>query len=429
MGWASPTLPRLEDGKAEPHITSDESSWIVSCIPIGAVLILVPTGYVTDIIGRKATLLGTAVPFLISWLLIIFAKSVWFLYAAMTFAGMGMGCCFAVGPMYMAEIAQDHIRGAIATIFQVMMNFGVLFSYSVGPYVSTTTLAIICAVFPVIFVLTFIWMPESPYFYLLRNRKEDAEKSLMMLRSASNPESVQEELNAMEDFVQESSKEKRNVIKLFTDRVNRRGLVVVVGLAVFQPLSGNNALLSYSTIIFEESNKDLSPEVSVIITGAVQVVLGIVCSTLIDTAGRRPMLLVSTVGCTLALTIEGLFFYLKNVQGVDMSGYDWVSMLAIILFLITYTVGLGPLPLAMIGELFPASSKGMAASFTTIILSTVGIIVPKLYQAVMDNFGLHVAFWMFAVCCAVGAVFVFFLVPETKGKSLMEINREMKYDP
>ncbi|XP_066999970.2 facilitated trehalose transporter Tret1 isoform X2 [Anabrus simplex] len=381
MGWPSPTIARLQSEETEFYITSDEGSWIVSCMPIASILTPIPAGYLVNKVGRKTALLSASLPFLLSWLLVALAQSVWMLYAARLFAGLGLGITFTVGPMYLGEIAEDRIRGALGTVYQLMMNLGVLFEYCVGPYVSSMWLSITSALFPVLFLLTFIWMPESPYYYILKGRRTDAERSLMRLRCVNDPEFIKEELDYIEKFVEQSRTEQGSFKDLLCDSANRKALIIVVGLILFQNLSGINAILAYSTTIFEESNTDLRPQVSVMITGAVQVVLSMVSSTIVDTAGRRPMLLVSGIGTVIALVVEGVFFYLKTESQVDLSHLDWLPVSAIVFYLIAYTLGLGPLPLAMLGELFPTSVKGLAASITCMILGLVTIAVVKFYQA------------------------------------------------
>ncbi|XP_067002680.2 facilitated trehalose transporter Tret1 [Anabrus simplex] len=425
VGWSSPVLARLTRGESEPHLTSDEASWVVSLFTIGQALTPFLGGYLSNVIGRKFTIISSAVPLLVSWILVITAKSAGVMYAGRIIGGFGTGIVFTVTPMYVGEIAEDRVRGATGTLFQVMLSAGVMFEACIGPYVSVTLLGILSAIIPVLFTAIFIWMPETPYYYLLKNRRNDAEKSLMWLRCTSDPEIVDVELKKMEKFVEEDQVNKGGFKELIRDTASRNALIISVSLILFQDFSGIIALISYSTDIFEASDTSLDASVSVIITGSVQLVLSVVSSSVVDIAGRRPMMILSSIGCAITLAAEGLFFYLKTLPDVDITYFEWLPITAIIIYLIMYIIGVGPIPVAVQGELFPTSVKGISSAITNTVHGCGSSLVGKLYQVVSDEWGVYVSFWIFAGSCVGAAVFSIFVMPETKGKSLMEINEEL----
>ncbi|XP_068083535.1 facilitated trehalose transporter Tret1-2 homolog [Anabrus simplex] len=428
-GWPTPALPRFLDGTEEPHITSDESSWVISLKHILTIAGSLPAGYLADTIGRKKTLLLASVPFLLSWVLVSIAKSVELLYIGRGFAGLGLGLSNTVGAMYMVEIAEDRVRGALGTLFMLMVNLGVMFEQGIGPHISLTLLGLLSAIFPILFAVTFVWMPESPYYYLIRNRKKEAEKSLLRLRCTDNLENIKEEFHGMEVFVEENLKSNSSFKDLIFHRGNRKALFITVGLTIFQSLSGAIPITAYTKIIFQESEMSLDPDVGIMIVAIVQIFISVVCPSTVDILGRRPILLLSTALCAVSLTLKGLFFYFK-AGGSDMSAFDWVPVTTMAVYISTYTMGIGTIPNVIMGEIFPTNVKGIAVAFNT-MLDGMGVTVitivyqVRLHYESVDAFGLYVVFWGLAVLAALSTVFVASVVPETKGKTLRQIHHEL----
>ncbi|XP_067002679.2 facilitated trehalose transporter Tret1 isoform X2 [Anabrus simplex] len=416
-------------------LTNDEISWIVSLMHVGHVLLAIPAGYMVDWVGRKWTLLFSATPFLMSWLLTALAEDSaleqdgdeqWYvrvdlLYFARLTAGLAVGVSSTIASIYLGEIAEDSVRGAIGTLFQVMINLGIMFEYSTAPYVSYGTLTMLSALIPLIFLMTFMFVPESPYYLLMHGRRKEAQKVLLTLRGLEDPDSVQMELNMMEVTVGCCRMNKGAFLDLFTSRCNLRALMICVGLFSITVCSGHVVILSYSTEMFKESRSSLDPSISVIILGGVQTLLSIIPSVLVDTAGRKPLLVVSSVGCAAALVVEGTYFYLLN-NGV--TGLDILPLLALIFFIMFFNLGLGSVPVAIMTEIFPTNVRGVASSFLSIYLAIMNFLITKVVLIAEVEY--YVVFWTFSAYCLGGMLFIIYFVPETKGKSLLEINLEMK---
>lgn len=170
MSWTSPALPLLQKHGSVPYVTDEEGSWIGSLLNLGAFLGALPAGLVADRIGRKFTLSVLAVPLSASWLIIGFGNSVTELFAGRFIAGIAVGAVSVTVPMYIAELAESSIRGALGTLFQLQMTLGILFSYLAGMVGDHRALSFISCALPVVFFITFTWMPESPVFLLSKNR-------------------------------------------------------------------------------------------------------------------------------------------------------------------------------------------------------------------------------------------------------------------
>lgn len=383
----------------------------------------IPSFLLVDRIGRKYTLLLTSIPLILAWILIIVANSAGVLYASRILSGISYGMAYTTMPMYLGEIASDAIRGSIGTLITVMAKLGILIAYAIGPYVSVKVLASILLVAPIIFILVFIWLPESPYYLVSKKKEEEASKSLEWLRGHKD---INPELLKIDAAVVKASENKGTLKELFT-KGNRMALIIVLGLGMCQQLCGSQAVVAYSTQLFKEVGSGLDASVAAIIMGVVQLITAGFSSYIVDSLGRRPLLLLSTTGASICNIIVAVYFFLKDKQGIETSGISWIPILAIMVFIISYTIGLATVPFAILGEVFPTNVKALASGTYTVVSSIVGFGVSKLYQVVNDHksLGTHVTFFAFGVFSFLFIFFVWYLVPETKGKSLDAILVEL----
>lgn len=213
---------------------------------------------------------------------------------------------------------------------------------------------------------------------------------------------------------------------LIATRGTRRALVIMVGLIFVQQFGGIMAILSNAQDIFDITpGSSLTSSESAIVVGAIQTLTTVGTSTLVDRLGRRPLLLASSFGCAACLAGMGAYQYIHLETGADTAAYDWLPLLCLVGFLVAYGLGIGPLPIVMMSEMFPSNVKGLALSVGATLLSLFFLIVTKLYQITVDGLGAYVTFWIFAGVSAAGTAFVFLFVPETRGKSLEDIVSEL----
>ncbi|XP_047116047.1 facilitated trehalose transporter Tret1-like [Schistocerca piceifrons] len=429
-GWLSPILPRLQEPGSWLPLTADEASWIVFCTAISSVIPIIGVPIIVDIVGRKMLLITSGLPVFASWLMVLFADSAGMLIASRLVAGLGTGSCLSLVAMYVAEIAETKIRGMLGTVFQFALSAGGLASYCMGPYMSYSAVAIVSAAVPVIFMLGFLWMPESPYFLALRSRNEEAESVLRRLRGAVSEEAIQEELDIVQKYVKEQREARQSQLELLRQLVLRRGswraLVVCVVLIVTQVFAGLSVLLAYATDIFRQSGVALDADVCAIIVAAVQTMTSVATSLLVDRAGRRPLMLLSLAGCSATMAVLGTCFYLKDVARTDLTAVQWLPLAATVAFLVFNILGVGPLPWAIVGEVFQSDVKGMAIAIVSVLQSVLFAVLSKLFQVISDATGMYTAFFLFMASAFAGLVFTFFFLPETRGRTFIEITRHFE---
>lgn len=424
MGWTSPITPKLSEDNywlqspLPRPITTEEEAWMGSLLTVGAIFGPFIGGFVGSRFGRKNGLLSCALPLIIGWILISIAKEIGYIYAGRIFWGIGVGMLFTISPMYCAEIATDDVRGALGSFLQVFITIGFLIVYAVGPFVSYGVVAYLGIALVLLFVGSFIFMPESPIYYLSKNNREAAVQALMKIRGQSHS-GVQDELEKMVADVEVTLSKTAKISDIWATKGNIKAMYVSCALVFFQQFCGINAVLFYMDSIFSAAGSDIKPHISTIIIGVVQMGASFVTPFVVDRLGRRFLLLISSCGTTIALGLLGMFFILKDEPIAEK--INFVPILSLVLFMITYCVGLGPMPWTVMGELFPIEVKAIAAPIATAFCWILSFLVTRFFKPIALAVGMHIAFWIFGVCCLAAFFFTLFLVPETKGKSFQEI--------
>ncbi|CAG9861339.1 unnamed protein product [Phyllotreta striolata] len=423
-GWPSPSLKKLlADGSAIP-ITDDQGFWLATMNMFGALLGSILTPFLINNIGRKKVILLAAVPYFAAWMTIYIAWNVTVLLAARFVAGVSDGMAFSSVPIYTGEISQAKIRGSLSSLCSITFIAGILMINIVGSYLSIKTTALICSTVPVVLFCTFAWMPESPYYYIMKNRLEDARRSL---QTFVGPKLASSELERIHQAVKEDqSKAKTNPVELFTVRRNLKAVGVMMIVRGAQQFSGVSAIVFYAQNIFGEAGGGLSAEAAAIAFFSVQIATCIACAGVADRWGRRPLLLVSTVGSCAALLVEGGYFYAKTTAGADVAGYGLVPVAALLAYIVFFSVGLQNVPIIIMSEIFNQDVKAIAMGFADIYFAFAATVTSKFFQETRDRFGMYFPFVFFALFCLTATVLTYFFVPETKGKTLEEIQEQFK---
>lgn len=395
---------------------------MISMNGVGSVFGSLLAGYMVDKIGRKYSILLTSPLYLICWILIAFANRLWMLMVARCINGFTDGFVFTAVPMYVSEIAHPRIRGILSSSIPVMTVFGLLLINVIGSFADLKMTGLISAIFPVVHFFTFYWMPESPYYLIMRNKLESAKNCLRVFQGSSN---LDERFEKLQGVVEEEVKNCGSCWDLFTVKSNRKAVIIVFGLRGIQQFCGPNAVTSYAKTIFHESGEDISSTLSSILYFSVQFVMVIVCSFLVDRVGRKPLLILSIVGSGIALLTQGLYFYFKSLGMYDMS-VSFLPLTALLMYVVLFNVGMWNIPLLLMGELFPTNVRAFALCLNEIYFGLSVVVVSEFFQITMDSFGMHVPFFAFAGACFLGLAFILSAVPETKGKSLEEIQENLK---
>lgn len=444
LGWSSPVQPQLQqiqNATVPPHVTNEESVWYVkldntemamvgSFVNLGALLGALSGGFLMDRFGRKLVLISLSLPFVVGWLLIIVAVDPSMLYIGRILGGAAGGIVSVVAPSYVGEISIPSVRGLLGFSFQLMVVLGILVVSLFGLGLDWRLISAIEAVFPFIFLVSVLYIPESPYYSVKKGKSSEARDALKWLRG---PEyDMEQELAEMEARVRIELSQKSRFSDLWSSWA-WKPVMVAIGLMVFQQLSGINAALFNAVAIFESAGSELDTLVAAVLLNVDQVLFCFISSLLVERLGRRTLFLISEVGMCISMFALGAFFFIKEQCENELeatpasdcqqqvTALGWLPLTSLILFIATFAVGAGPMPWLMFGEILPARVKGPGGSVASFTNWFLAFIVTLTFVDIQEAIGSSGAFWMFGGFCVLGIFFTLFLLPETKGKTPEQI--------
>jgi SP family galactose:H+ symporter-like MFS transporter len=402
------------------HLSTAGQSLVAGIVLVGAVLGAMVAGSLSDRFGRRLVILVTALAFVIGALLSAGADSVAMLLAGRLLIGIAIGVASMLTPLYLAEIAPAASRGAVTSLNQLCITLGILVSCLVGYAFADASegwrwMLGLGAVPGAILALGMLVLPESPRWLAGHNRMPQAEAVLRRLRSS--PAEVANELASLRTHLMREGGRLVPWSALLAPRL-RPALIVGIGLAMFQQITGINTVIYFAPQIFQAAGLS-SASVSILATagvGAVNVLLTIVSMWLIDRAGRRALLLWSLGGMAATLMILAGGFALGTSGALA-----WITVLSVAAYVAFFAVGLGPVFWLLIAEIFPLAVRGRAMSLATISNWGFNLVVTVTFLGLIDLFGRTGTFLLYAVLTLVAVAFTAGLVPETKGRSLEEI--------
>lgn len=424
IGWSSPAGPLLEKPAEEDgfNLSKEENSWVGCLVPAGALLGGQVGGLLmSSKLGRKGSMIVGAAVFALSYLMLVVAPNKYFIYAGRFSTGVCTGVCSIVCPVYVAETATPARRGFLGSCVQLMVTFGIMLVIVVGISQSWRWISISCLIMVVAWIILLVFVPETPSFYLNQKRYRDARESLEWLRGTIH---VDQEYENILRSVEESSNLRAGIGDLFK-RQNLAPFIISLWLMLGQQFSGMNAIMFYCISIFESSGSNLDSNLENIIVGLVQIIATIAAALAMDKAGRRILLNFSSFVMVISMAALGAYFYIASQANeeelVKKIGFLPVSSMS--LFVFAFSVGFGPIPWLMMSELFSPEVKSIASSISTTFNWTLAFIVTKFFTNIKEEFQEYGAFWIFGGFTILTFIFCVLFVPETKGKSLEEIQQ------
>lgn len=425
-GWSTSTIPKFQQD--DPiMISNEEMVWVVNLLYVGIGLGSIVPFLLMDRIGRKGTLLIATIPKTASWILVGMAATIPQLYVGRILAGVGCGIAYAVMPMYLGEVSSKRTRGPLGTLMAVLLNIGMMLAYVIGFWVSRFTMSMLAVLIPVAFFATCVWLPESSVFLTKKNKLTSAERTLKWILGKDDVAEEFEEIKrivATEDQIDDRTFMK-TIKEMVARRENRRAFGIAVIVLSALSLTGAVPLLAYQSFIFEEAGFRISTNISITITGCALVLSGIVCVSLVRVMGKRLLLLLATPVCFLSLMILVIFFGLLH-KGHDVSSLRWMPSVFVVIFVFGYGLALNPIPLAYIGEIFHVDVKVPAAIFCAAYYAVTATTVVKFFQVLQKSYGTYMPLTAFAAITLLIWILIYRYVPETEGKTLEEIQIELR---
>ncbi|MDQ2711053.1 MAG: sugar porter family MFS transporter [Acidobacteriota bacterium] len=416
-------------------ISAAQIGWANGCALLGCLAGSVLSGTVSDRLGRKNLLILSAVLFGVSSLLTAWANTFSMFVTWRILGGVAIGIASNVSPTYIAEISPALWRGRLVSLNQITIVVGILLAQIVNwiiadrvPNGATAEMIrgswngqfgwrymFLAVVVPsLLFFLAALFVPESPRWLVLHGRKQEATAIFSRIGGAAYA------LRAVRDIEVATAVESNTQVarsQLRSPRIQRVLLIGVV-LAILQQWSGINILFNYAEEVYRSAGYGVNDILfNIVITGTVNLVFTLIAFRIVDKRGRRPLMLFGCAGVALSHFLIGLGYRL-GIRGLPI-------LLFTLLTIGCYAMSLAPVTWVLISEIFPTRFRGAGVAVSVSALWIASFLLTFTFPVLIEKFGTPGTFWTYAFICTAGFAFIYFTVPETKGKTLEEIEREL----
>jgi sugar porter (SP) family MFS transporter len=403
--------------------THGQQQLTVAILLLGAIAGALIAGWLADAISRRRTKIISGCVYIIGGLACAFSQNYPEILASRFVLGLSVGCASFVAPMYIAELVPKRIRGGVVSFNQLMVTTGILVAYIVdwgfAPLPNNWRWMFGLAVIPgALLAAGMYFMPFSPRWLVQQGREDDAREVLQRYRF--DDDDVDEEI----DEIKEVASEEVSVRELLGKGL-RRTLIVGVGLAIFQQIVGINTVIYYApTILKMAGQQNTGALTQSLYIGLTNVIFTIVAILLLDRLGRRFFLLFGTACLTVALVVLGVFFASPTLQ----HSVGWLALASLLFYIFGFAIGLGPVFWLMISEIFPLQMRGPAMAVCSMFNWGFNFLISYTFLTLTDVITKSGTFWLYAGFGACALVFFATIVPETKGRTLEEIQDEIGSD-
>jgi MFS transporter, SP family, galactose:H+ symporter len=391
---------------------------IVSGVLVGAMIGALGGGRLADLYGRRKLLIATAIIFAIGAIVCAVAPSPALLIVGRIVVGLGIGLSSGTVPVYISEVSPPEARGWTVSLFQLAITVGILLAYVVDYAFAAIQgwrwmlgLAVVPAA---IFAVGMVVLPETPRWLARQGRLDAARAVLVRIRGTSNVDAEMRDIEVSLKYAEE-----RGRLSDLLHPSLRAALIVGIGLAIFQQVTGINTVIYYAPLIIQSAGIS-SASGAILATagiGGVNVLMTIVSMWLIDRVGRRPLLLTGIAGMIVTLFALGFAFH----SAVHGSSLGSVAVICMMLYVASFAISLGPIFWLLIAEIYPTTVRSSAEGLSATFNWGANFVVTLTFLTLIEVMGPSRTFWLYGIL-AIGAwIFSYYLAPETKGKTLEEI--------
>ena len=391
--------------------------WTVSSLLAGCIVGVIASGKPADVLGRRKTLLVASLLFLISAIGSALSNHLYVFVVFRFIGGIAVGTASMLSPMYISEISPAAKRGSLVSLNQLAIVIGILVAFfsnyilvSVGDNNWRWMLAVM-GVPALFFFAALLFIPESPRWLVQKGKKTEA---YSILERINGTEAATVEMKAVEQSI--AKEEKGSYKEVFSKKMSpliRMGIVV----AVFSQVTGINSIMYYAPMIFAKTGIGIGDSLmQTVAVGGVNLIFTFVAIKYIDKFGRKPLLIAGCTGMAISLVVLAVAFYLHEFGG-------FLILASILIYIASFAASVGPVTWVFIAEIYPNRLRSEAMSVAVVFLWAAVFLVSLTFPYMLNALGGGTAFLVFGSMCVVYLVFLITKIPETKGKSLEELER------
>lgn len=406
-------------------LTSFMAGLVVSSLLFGAIIGSAGAGWLSDRIGRRKAISIIAVLFIIGSIASALAPDAFTLIIARIINGLGVGGSMAIIPVYLAELAPTHMRGKLTALYQLMLTIGILVSYVsnhlLAPFEAWRWMLAVSAIPGVIILAGIIFMPESPR-WLLRKNQEGKARNIMELFHKTDD--IENEIKAIKQVENENS-DSESASTILKSKWMRPMLIVAILVGVFQQIVGINAVIYYAPTIFTQAGMENSAStLGTMGIGLVNVLMTVVAIMTVDKLGRKKLLNIGSIAMSVSLIVLSLILFTSGLN----ASTAWFTVIFLGIYVMGFAVSWGAVTWVIIPELFPLKARGAGTGIAIMGMSAANLIVTLVFPMLLDSIGIAWLFTIFAIIGIGSLGFVSAFVPETKGRSLEDIENDLRKD-
>ena len=407
-------------------LTTLEQGWVVSSALIGAVVGAAVNGVLADVYGRKKVIIATGTIFAIGSVLCGFATSVSWLIAGRMILGLAIGMVNFVIPLYLSELSPQKVRGMLVSLYQLAITAGILFSYLINRIFALSEYnwrwMLGAGLIPALILLIGIsFLGDTPRWLISKKRENEAKEIFQKIEPDEDADKHIEEIKSTLPKAVKTSQKKKKVFESWMLMPVSVGIIIMF----IQICTGINTIIYYTATIFKAAGftDTIGALYATIGVGFVNFAMTFVAIFFTDKVGRKPLLYAGLSGMTVSLFALGASFYFKNTLGLDLK---WVSVGSIVTFIACFAFSLGPIAWILISEIMPLKIRGTAMSIATMSNFAFNFIVALIFPTLLETIGEAYTFWIFGFVGIFSLFYTYYYIPETKGRSLEQIEQNWK---
>ncbi|GAB4829725.1 hypothetical protein Ancab_019379 [Ancistrocladus abbreviatus] len=417
VGYTAPTQSAISE---DLNLSVAEFSLFGSILTIGGMIGAIASGRIADHFGRKGALGMSTFSSIVGWIAIYFSKGCISLDIGRFLSGYGIGVFSYVVPIYIAEIAPKNLRGGLAALNQLMIVIGATTAVMLGTVITWRQLALTGIIPCIVLLLGLAFIPESPRWLAKVGKQKECESSLRILRGKDVD--ISDEAAEIQEYIQSLKQiPKAGILDLLQPRYSL-SLVIGVGLMFLQQFGGANGIGFYASQTLVSAGFP-SAKFGIMLFACIQVPITAAGAILLDRSGRKPLLLVSSTGTFFGCFLAGTAFFMKD-RGLVQQLTPYLVLAGMLLYTGSFSIGMGAVPWVLMSEVFPINVKGAAGSLVNLVHWFVAWIISYTYSFLFDWSSAGI-FYLYAAVCGLTVIFVAKLVPETKGRTLEEIQASL----